>query len=174
MKKKTKKVSQFLDGLHNYIINHHHLRKDTSGKSETAIQTEIRPIIVDYLRKHFKTVGYKDPEAKANASFYWEGQEGSFGKQRALTFGSRAYPDFIITNPYVLAIEYKQSDNGAVVKHGIGQSMMHTLSGDFDYVYYLFFDQNKDKRIKESIKNQKESRIINLIWDEFNVFMRFV
>jgi hypothetical protein len=163
MKKKTKQVAEFLNALHEHIVTDHQLRKDTSGKSEVAIQTEIRPIIVNFLRKYFKRMGYKDAEKKANVSFYWEGQEGIYGKERQLTFGSRTYPDFIITQPYLLAIEYKQSNNGGVVKQGIGQSIMHTLSGDFDYVYYLFFDQNKDKKISKSIENENEAEIIRLI-----------
>ncbi len=63
---------------------------------------------------------------KAHRSFYWEGQEGKYGKERATTFGARNYPDFIITDPYLVAIEYKQSPNGSTVKQGMGQSMMHT------------------------------------------------
>ena len=174
MKKKTKQVTEFLNDLHEYITKDLQFRKDTRGKSETAIQAEIRPIIVNFLTKYFAKLGFKDAERKANVSFYWEGQEGVYGKERQFTFGSRTYPDFIVTDPYLIAIEYKQSDNGAVVKHGIGQSMMHTLSGDFDYVYYLFYDQNKDKKITNSIQFEKESKIIDLIWDEFNVFMKFV
>lgn len=48
------------------------------------------------------------------------------------------------------AIEYKQSPNGSTVKHDIGQSIMHTLSEEFDFVYYLFHDESKDKRIENS------------------------
>ena len=46
------------------------------------------------------------------------------------------------------------------MKHGIGQSIMHTLSEEFDFVYYLFHDESKDKRIEKSIKNERENFII--------------
>lgn len=174
MKKKTIKVTQFLDGLHNYIVGNPQFRNKTSGKSETQIQAEIRPLIISYLEKYFSESGYKDVVAKANKSFYWEGQEGKYGKQRASTFGSRNYPDFIITAPYLLAVEYKQSPNGSTVKQGIGQSIMHTMTEDFHYVYYLFHDESKDKKIEKSITEEKESAILEKMWSDFNVFVKFV
>ena len=80
--------------------------KKTNGKSESQIQAEIRPLIIQYLEKWFKDNGFTDNVAKAHKSFYWEGQEGLYGKARETTFGSRNYPDFIITDPYLMAIEY--------------------------------------------------------------------
>jgi hypothetical protein len=60
------------------------------------------------------------------------------------------------------------------VKHGIGQSMMHTLCGDFDFVYYLFHDESKDKRIEASISGETEKTTIERMWREFNVLIKFV
>jgi len=174
MKKKTNKVTIFIDGLHNYIITHPQFRKKTFGKSETIIQTEIRPLIISYLENHFKKAGYKDFVAKANKSFYWEGQEGKYGRARPSTFGTRNYPDFIITEPYLIAIEYKKSPSGSTVKHGIGQSIMHTLCEEYHYVYFLFHDESEDKRVWKSVDNQIEAFVIDKIWKEFNVFIRFV
>ena len=74
----------------------------------------------------------------------------------------------------MVAIEYKQSSSGSLVKQAIGQSIMHTLSEDFDYVYVLFHDENKDKRIEKSINNKAESSIINKVWNEFNVYVKFI
>ena len=174
MKKKTAKVTIFIEGLHEFIVNNPQFRKKTGGKSETQIQAEIRPLIIQYLQTYFKEAGYKDDVAKANKSFYWEGQEGKYGKERATTFGARNYPDFIITDPYLLAIEYKQSPNGSTVKQGIGQSLMHTMTEDFHYVYYLFHDESKGKKIESSIDNDQEKYILEKMWSDFNVFIRFV
>lgn len=88
MKKKTTQVTNFIDGLHKHIVGNPQFRKNTADKSETQIQAEIRPLIIDYLQHYFKDAGYK----KANKSFYWEGQEGKYGKERASTFGARNYP----------------------------------------------------------------------------------
>jgi len=174
MKKKTTKVTGFIEGLHKYIVENPQFRKNTAGKSETQIQAEIRPLIIQYLQSYFKEAGYKDDVAKAHKSFYWEGQEGKYGKERATTFGARNYPDFIVTDPYLIAIEYKQSENGSTVKQGIGQSLMHTMTEDFHYVYYLFHDESKDKRIESSIKNDQEKTILDKMWSDFNVFIRLI
>ena len=174
MKKKSKKAAAFVSELHEFVVSHPQFRRKTAGKNETQIQTEIRPLILRYLENYFSALGYRDSVAKANKSFYWEGQEGSFGPNRKTTFGSRNYPDFIIKAPYSVAIEYKQSPNGSTVKHGIGQSIMHTLCGDFDFVYFLFHDESRDKRIEKSICGTAEQATIDRMWQEFNVLIKFV
>ena len=173
MKKKTRRLTNFIDELHNFIIRDPQFRKNTSKKPESVIQGELRPLMIRYLEKSFEP-NYKDPVAKANKSFYWEGQEGRFGRDRSTTFGSRNYPDFIITDPYLIAVEYKQGSSGSLVKRAIGQAIMHTLTEDFDYVYVLFHDENSDKRIEASIMNDTESMIIKKIWNDFNVLLKFV
>ena len=75
--------------------------------------------------------------------------------------------------PYRLAVEYKQSQSGSLVKQVIGQSIVHTMSGDFDYVYCLFHDQTKGKRIQRSQAKKAESSIIERVWKDFNVRLRF-
>lgn len=60
------------------------------------------------------------------------------------------------------------------MKEGIGQSIMHTLSEDFDFVYYLFHDESKDKRIEGSIKDETESLVLKKMLDDFNVLIKFV
>ena len=74
----------------------------------------------------------------------------------------------------MVAIEYKKSGSGSIVKHGIGQCMMHTLGGEFDFVYCLIHDESDSKKIVKSTNNEKEKRIIQKIWDDYNVFMKFL
>ncbi len=174
MKKKSSNVLSFIKNLHKFIIENPQFRKDTQGKNETQIQTELRPILLQYLEKYFTKANYRDVVAKANKSFYWEGQEGQYGKDKATTFGTRNYPDFIITDPYLIAVEYKQSSSGSAIKHGIGQSIMHTLCEEFHYVYFLFHDENKDKRIADSICNKREKFIIAKMWNDFNTYINFI
>ena len=174
MKKKTKSLIKFIDNLHAFITQNPQFRKDTKTKSEVFVQAEIRPLIIQYLENHFKKAGYKDFTQKANKSFYWEGQEGSYGKKGEQTFASRSYPDYIIEKPYLIALEYKQGTSGSLVKQAIGQSIIHTVSSNFDYVYVLFHDENKDKRIEKSINNNNETKILKKIWNEFNVYVKFI
>jgi hypothetical protein len=174
MKKKSAKVDGFIEGLHQFITTHPQFRAQTGQKSEVRIQAEIRPIIIRYLEDYFDQAGYKDAIAKANKSFYWEGQEGRFGKERERIFGTRNYPDFIITAPYLIAIEYKKSPNASLVKQLIGQSLVHTLSDEFDFVYCLFHDESKGKKIKQSVGNDAESAVIRTMRNEFNLYLRFI
>ena len=172
MRKKSTKVIKFIDGLHEHIINNPQFRKNVSGKSEVAIQAEIRPLIITYLQEYFK--GYKDPVGKANKSFYWEGQEGQYGRDKKTLFASRNYPEFIIKKPYLIAVEYKKASSGSTVKQAIGQSLMHTLSGEFEFVYVLFHDENSDKKIKKSITDDIEKDILKTMQRDFNVFIKVV
>ena len=173
MKKKTKKLEEFIDNLNSYIVESPQLRQDTKNKNEQFIQAEIRSLIIRYLEKHFEDLGYADYVAKANKSFYWEGQEGTFGNVRETVFGGRNYPDFIITSPYIIAVEYKKGNTAALVKQVIGQSLMHTMSGQFDYSYVLFQDENADKRIKSSQSNGIETEVLGTLKNNFNIFTYF-
>lgn len=81
MKVKSKEFIEFVNNLHDYIVKNPQFRKDTSNKSESVIHGEIRPLIVQYLEKYFENKGFKDFTAKANKSFYWEGQEDSYERE---------------------------------------------------------------------------------------------
>jgi len=175
MKNKSKKVREFMDGLFKFIVDNPQFRWKTNKKSEPEIQTEIRPLIIQYLMLYFQQQGVKDFVRKANSAFYWEGQEGQYEKDRTPVFGSKNYPDFIIQEPYKIAFEYKQAETGSMVKTGIGQSIVHTLSGDYDYVMYLYHDENKDqKTVKSVIDGSREQGIIDLIWDQFNIYLKVI
>jgi hypothetical protein len=174
MVKKTNKVVEFIEGLHDHIAGIPQLRKNTSEKSEAQIKAEIGPLIIQYLQRHFKEAGYKDDIEKAQKSFYWEGQAGKYGKERKSTFGARNCPDFVITAPYLVAIEYNQGPDLSTVKQGIGRSLMHTMTEDFHYVYFLFRDESKEKDIKFSISHDKGKQFLGELWSEFNVFAKLV
>jgi hypothetical protein len=132
MKKKSAKVKKFIEDMHEYITNNPQFRRDTRTKSETQVQAEIRPLIIQYLEKYFEKGGYKDVVAKANKSFYWEGQEGQYGKARATTFGSRNYPDYIVTDPY-----FQLSFLSPVGQHGVPSRtnfLKNKLSLGYEYL----------------------------------------
>ena len=174
MVNKPEKVIEFIEGLHDHIVSIIQLRKNTSEKSEAQIKAKIGPLIIQYLQRHFKEAGYKDDIKKAHKSFYWEGQEGKYGNEREATFGARNYPDFVITDPYLVAIEYKQSPDLSTVKQGIGRSLMHTMTEDFHYAYFLFHDESKEKNINTSVSHDKGKQFLEELWSEFNVFAKLV
>ena len=169
LKRKSKKIENFVDGLHKHIITDKSFRRTTLGKSEAQIQGEIRPLILDYLKRWFKKQGVVDYENMAHKSFYWEGQESRHRGANVSVFGAYNYPDFIIEKPYRIAVEYKQSPNGSTVKQGVGQSIMLTQSGEYDFVYYLFNDQSPKKKIVGSLDSPAEKKITSNLWKNNNV-----
>ncbi|MCK4828883.1 hypothetical protein KA005_74855, partial [bacterium] len=58
MKKKSAKVTKFMEDLHDFIVSSPQFRKKTMGKSESQIQTEIRPLLLQYLERYFAGEGY--------------------------------------------------------------------------------------------------------------------
>ena len=174
MKKKTANVRRFMEQLHRFVVDHPQFRKGTGGRSEAQIHAELRPLMIQFLQEYFESKGYKNAKAKASKSFYWEGQEGRYQKEKKSVFGTRNYPDFIIADPFLIAVEYKQSRSGSKVKHGIGQSIMHTLCGEYDFAYLLFHDETTDGKIAASRNRPLETQIIDKMWKEFNVFIEFV
>ena len=52
--------------------------------------------------------------------------------------------------------------------------MMHTMCEDFDFVYYLFHDQSKDKRVEGAAKLDSEQGVLKKIWSDYNVIIKFV
>jgi hypothetical protein len=174
MKPKTQKLINFIEKLHEHIVRSPLLRKKVQNKNESQIQTELRPIIFEYMIKHFQNQNWQNPVNGATKYLYWEGEERKYTNMKTESFASRNYPDYIITNPYKIAIEYKKSGSGSIVKHGIGQSIMHTMGGEFDFVYCLIHDESKNKKMLNSTKNEKEKIIIQKIREDYNVFMKFI
>ena len=174
MKPKTQKLISFIDELHDHIVTSPLLRKKVQNKNESQIQAELRPIIFEYMKNHFQNQNWKNPVNGATKYLYWEGEERKYTNMKTESFASRNYPDYIITNPYKIAIEYKKSKSGSIVKQGIGQSIMHTMGGEFDFVYCLIHDESKNKKMLNSTKNEKEKTIIQKIREDYNVFMKFI
>ena len=173
MKKKTEKVRNFLEELHKRIVTDYLFNNETEKRSESYVQAQIRPIIFNFLVDKFKELNFVNPEKKANKSLYWGGSGKVYEGERGEAFGTKNYPDFIIKAPYHVAVEYKKSDSGSLVKQGIGQSIMHTLCKGHHYVYMLFQDENKDKKILKSIAGETEAGTIREMWEKHNVFIRF-
>ena len=174
MKAKTQKAINFINDLHKFILKDDLLRTNVKNKDEKQIQTELRGIIFRRMIEYFKEQDHKNPRSSANKHLYWEGEEGNYSKDKVATFSARNYPDFIITKPYMIAVEYKKGSSGSIVKQGIGQSVIHTIGGEFDFVYCLIQDESKDKQILKSLKNKKEKLIKERFWREFNVRLEII
>ena len=174
MRNKSKPAEQFIDGLILHIEGHVLRQKENLGKREREIQRGLYPLIVDYVADYYKRAGYKDYLGKAAQEVYWEGQDTPNAEQKVSVFAARSYPDFIIRSPYRIAIEYKQSPSGALVKQCIGQGLMYIMSEDYDFAYLLFDDQSKDKKIRAALTNPREHSIRERMWRDFNMKMQIL
>ena len=72
VKPKSQKSINFIQELHKHIVRSHFLRQKVQYKNESQIQTELRPIIFNYMVKHFQNQNWKNPENGAKKYFYWE------------------------------------------------------------------------------------------------------
>ena len=53
MRQKSKKATEFIQSLHLHLVKSPLLRKNVQNKTEQQIQTELRPIMFEYMKKHF-------------------------------------------------------------------------------------------------------------------------
>jgi len=169
MRNKSKPAEQFIDGLIEHIERHVLRQKHILEKREAEIQRGLHPLIVEYVADHYRDAGYKNYRKKAAEVVYWEGQDAPNVEEKVSVFAARCYPDFIIREPYRIAIEYKKSNTGALVKQCIGQGMMYIVSDDYDFAYLLFDDQSKDKKIRKAMAQSREQAIALRMWRDFNM-----
>ena len=69
MRRKSKKATEFIQSLHLHLVKSPLLRKNVQNKTERDIQTELRPIIFDYMKKYFEKENRKNPENMAKNIF---------------------------------------------------------------------------------------------------------
>eukprot|EP01047_Picozoa_sp_COSAG01_P001864 COSAG01_NODE_46_length_32080_cov_716.589319_13_plen_178_part_00 len=174
-KKKTGKLLSFMDDLQAFTSAHPEAKKlKLKRLNETHLQIAFRSILIDFLERYFRQNGYQKSNDKAHQELYWEGNRESLPGTAQKVFAARNYPDYVIKSPYRIAIEYKQGEYGSLVKQGIGQAVLHTVSGEYDFAVVLFHDKSKRKKIKRSAKQSTEQRITAQLRTEFNVFVMFV
>ena len=174
MKKKTPKLLHFIEGLHEFIEMRSHLLDKAVISSKLGFQDIIGGLIGEYLEQYFLKYGYKNVITKANEALYWEGKESEDDDLQSPVFGEISYPDFIIDDPYSIAVVYKEGDSVSELKQGIAESLIYTLSGEFDYAYFLFHDQTQDKKIERSVDYKLESFIVAEMWDHHNVCIKII
>jgi len=146
---------------------------DYRHKRESYIKQYMHQIIKRKLAEiHARlTPGQSDTtlSRKASESLLWEGDVNTtINHIRFL--GAQHRPDFkVLIDGLRVAVEVKRGDRGSAVREGIGQSLVYAASEDFDFVVYLFVDTSKDKKIRDSLRRDRERAFVNSLWDSFNV-----
>lgn len=174
MKKKSKKITLFIDNLHEFIAAYPGFRRSAVNVKHTDVVLDIKSLIFAYLNNYFTNCGFTNPVEKTRNSLILDRLDEHYQVDGTPVFGEICIPTFIILKPYRLAIEYRQGNRASALKEGIGQSILHTVSGRYDFAYFLFHDLNKNKRIMTSNDYRLESSIVSELWDRHNIRIKFI
>ncbi|WP_259702152.1 hypothetical protein [Synechococcus sp. CS-1324] len=106
---------------------------------------------------------------KASESLYWEGDKGTT-VNNLLLFGVQHRPDFmVLINDTRIAIEIKRGDSGQHVREAIGQALVY--ASHFDFTCCIIVDSSSDKKIRDSLSEDKERLALQRLWDSFIIRM---
>ena len=138
---------------------------------ESKIRAFMHSHLIEAMQRVFRSLQphqhARTIERKATNAVLWEGDIG-VTISNIQFFGVQHRPDFVINAEGVkIAVEIKRGESGSEVRDGIGQSMVYATH--FDFVVYLFIDTSRDKKIKASIKNAVEARLVHTLWQDFNI-----
>jgi hypothetical protein len=125
-----------------------------------------RHVIGKNMEKWFKEyfLSKKFPEPWENY-FGYEGQNNKL--QRVRIFSSRGcYPDMYFLKPVKIAIELDHERTGSALKNALTKAGFNKLSGDWNRVFVIFFDESNNKEIKTASKNDKRSQKVKNFYEE--------
>ena len=99
--------------------------------------------------------------------FSYEQDNNTTVKQFCM-FGTQHRPDAVLDLGDIrIAIEVKKGNNGSSIRSGLGQSLLY--SHQYDFTIYFFVDTTDGLDIKSSVLGEKESDIVNKLWEDHNV-----
>tara|TARA_B100001287_G_C22433200_1_gene412399 strand:- start:144 stop:677 length:534 start_codon:yes stop_codon:yes gene_type:complete len=138
-------------------------------KSEDQIKQFIYPHLVQSLTEYLEKNGVAKDKAKDSVkrNLKWEGNINTT-VHHTLFMGTLNRPDMVLEmNGVKIAIEFKKGESGSSLRSGIGQSIIY--STNYDFVMYLFIDTSKDERIKNAQSSLKEAKLMQDLWNRYNI-----
>lgn len=97
--------------------------------------------------------------------FGYEGQNNKL--QRVKIFSSRGcYPDMYFLKPVKIAIELDHGRTGSALKNALTKAGFNKLSGDWNRVFVIFFDESNNSKIKTASENDKRSQKVKKFYEE--------
>lgn len=172
--RKSSKRSEFVEALakalaHRSIyetVSYENRREDYL---KNYMHQPLRIAIAGVLRERAPLLSEQALERKADEALYWEGDR-RITINNIQFLGTQHRPDFVVALPNLrIAVEIKLAGIGSQVREGIGQSLVYTASGQFDFVIYILVDITRDKKLKASTKAPREAIFIKRLWDLHNV-----
>ncbi len=125
--------------------------------------------MLDIVRRVYPKVSPATHAKKAKDALLWEGDVKT-NVSHVRFLGVQHRPDFVVEiGELKIAVEVKRGEKGSAIREGIGQSLVYSCSGKFQFVVYLFVDTSKDKRLRNSLQQSADAAFIESLWNEFNV-----
>ena len=147
---------------------------DYRNQSEDKIKQFIyRPLLEKVSEIEQESgVSKKTADKKARKNLLWEGNMKTTVNNVVL-FGTQHRPDMVLNIAGVsIAIEIKRGEIGSSIREGVGQSVVY--AENYDFCVYLYIDTSKEKKILNSVKGDKEQRVIGQLWNNHNVMFGVV
>jgi hypothetical protein len=169
--KKTARRIQIINHIMDSLLNPKYYEKIGSGLSEQHVKSFIyNQFLSDLTRLHRDlepALSEASANKKASDSLYWEGDKGTT-VNNLLLFGVQHRPDFMVLMADTrIAIELKRGDSGQHVREAIGQSLVY--ASHFDFTCCVIVDSSKDKKIRDSLSEEREMVTLGRLWDSFNI-----
>tara|TARA_A100001037_G_C15150965_1_gene639205 strand:- start:468 stop:1004 length:537 start_codon:yes stop_codon:yes gene_type:complete len=140
------------------------------NQSEEQIKQFTYPYIVDALTNyiHERKGGDKVKAREfVKKNLKWEGNVNTT-VHHTLFMGTMNRPDMVLEmNGLNIAIEFKRGESGGSLRSGLGQSLIY--STNYDFVLYLFIDISRDGKIKNCSKSIKEDKLVEDLWNRYNI-----
>lgn len=169
---KTSKRINFLEAIIKIMREHEALGKGQSRKgiNESHIQKNVFSKLNTHLPNIIKdNYGLNEKKAKSlvETEFVYESKT-TVSVNGFHFFETNHRPDAVLSiDELRVAFEIKKGDNGLAIRSGIGQSVVY--SSQFDFCIYFFVDTTPGGDIKNSISGEKESSLIETLWDYHNI-----
>lgn len=143
---------------------------DYKSQSEDKIKQFIYPHLLTQLTEYvMEKKGFSRGLAKekARTMIKWEGNVNTTVKNIQF-MGTANRPDMTLESDGVsIAIEFKKGDRGASLREGFGQSLIYSTA--YDFVIFMFIDTSDEGKIVNGSTAVSEQRLLQNLWDNFNV-----
>ena len=170
--KKTERRINFLEDLTNIMREHEYLGNEENrrGIGENAIQravfSRLNKSLPDIIEKHFY-LNRKKAQDMVQKGFAYESKK-KVSVHGFPFFATNHRPDAILDiNDLRIGFEIKKGKSGLAIRSGIGQSIVY--SSQFDFCVYFFVDTTPGSDIKNSISSDKESKLMESLWEFHNI-----
>jgi hypothetical protein len=138
-----------------------------NAKDSLTWDTKARHDIGNFIKEQFmQKFGPRLLNEKLEDYFGYEGQHNRL--KRTKIFSSGCYPDMYFLKPIKIAIELDHGKKGSNLKNALTKAGFDKLSKDWNRVVVIFFDESKNDRIKESLKEKQTEDVLKFYKEQLS------